>query len=286
MAASPRGRRLALAHCLNDERTPAGALVFRVRVNRIWRQLFGKGLVDPTDNLGVTGAKPTHPELLDWLATQFVRDGRRLKPLLKTLMTSSAYRQSSTEYSVLSTQYSVDPDNRLLWRMPLRRLESEIIRDSILAVSAKLDCTMGGPPIPIDLKPDGSLAPKDGDRPRRSVYLLARRNYHPTLLGVFDQPALTTNCTGRQASAVVLQPLTMLNDPFVAARAVDIASRIGAMAKPDQEIEMAFRYILGRSPTASERAIATKLFEHQRGNQPLAHLCHVLLNTSEFLYVP
>jgi mono/diheme cytochrome c family protein/cytochrome c553 len=280
------GRRLALAQCLNDEKTPAGALVLRVRVNRIWRHLFGKGLVEPSDNFGVTGAKPTHPELLEWLTTEFVRNDRQLKPFLMLLLTSSAYQQSSTEYSVMGTPNSTDPDNRLLWRMPLRRLESEIIRDSILVVSGKLDRSLGGPPISVDVKLDGSLVPKDGDRPRRSVYLLGRRNYHPTFLGVFDQPTLTTNCTGRQASAVVMQPLTMLNDPFMTARANDVAHRIQSLAKPGQEIDMTFRMVLGRPPTAKESAIALELIEHQRANRPLAHLCHVLLNTSEFLYVP
>jgi hypothetical protein len=140
------------------------------------------------------------------------------------------------------------------------------------------------------VKADGSLAPRDGDRPRRSVYLLARRNYHPTLLGVFDQPALTTNCTGRQSSAVVLQSLTLLNDEFVRTRAAAVAERV-ALAKPKTHVEAAFRLVLGRPPTASEARIAADLLESHRARREtpsgaLAHLCHVLLNTSEFLYAP
>ena len=282
------GRRLALARWLNDADTPAGSLVLRVRVNRVWRHLFGRGLVEPTDNLGRSGTPPTHPELLDWLAAEFVRNGRRLKPFLKLLVTSAAYRQASGGAGPAPAS---DPDNRLLWRMPLRRLESEVIRDSLLAVSGKLDLSLGGPPVPVDVKPDGSLAPRDGDRPRRSVYLLARRNYHPTLLGVFDQPALPTNCTARQTSAVVLQSLALLNDEFVRQQAAAVADGVSASATSGAEVEAAFRLVLGRPPTASEAKIATDLIEsHQkRGesrSQALTHLCHVLLNTSEFLYAP
>jgi hypothetical protein len=281
------GRRLALARWLADADTPAGALVLRVRVNRVWRHLFGRGLVEPTDNFGLSGETPKHPELLDWLAGEFVGGGRRLKPLLKLLVTSAAYRQAS---AAPGPAPAADPDNRLLWRMPLRRLEAEVIRDSLLAVSGNLDRTLGGPPVPVEVKADGSLAPRDGARPRRSVYLLARRNYHPTLLGVFDQPALTTNCTGRQSSAVVLQSLTLLNDEFVRTRAVAVAGRVAA-ASAGQEVEAAFRLVLGRSPTASEAKVAADLMETHRARREsrsgaLAHLCHVLLNTSEFLYAP
>jgi hypothetical protein len=284
-AAASSGRRLALAKWLNNADTPAGALVLRVRVNRILRHLFGRGIVESVDNLGVTGAKPSHPELLDWLAAEFLRGERRLKPFLRMLMTSAAYRQLSQVVD-RSPAKSSDPDNHLLWRMPLRRLESEVVRDSIIAVSGVLDSSMGGPPIPVEPKPDGSFIPKDGNNPRRSVYLLARRNYHPTLLGVFDQPVLTTNCTGRQGSAVVLQSLTMLNDRFMQEQAANVARRVKATAKPGQEIETAFRIVLGRLPKRDEHTIAAELIDKQSSRDPLAHLCHVLLNTSEFLYAP
>jgi Protein of unknown function (DUF1553)/Protein of unknown function (DUF1549) len=285
--AGSSNRRLALARWLTDDTTPARALVLRVRVNRVWRHLFGRGLVEPADNFGLTGEKPTHLELLDWLATELARSGGRLKPFLRLVMTSAAYRQAS---AVSGPSPVPDPDNRLLGRMPLRRLESEVIRDSILAASGMLDQSLGGPPVPVDVKPDGSLAPRDGDRPRRSVYLLARRNYHPTLLGVFDQPVLTTNCTGRQTSAVVLQALTMLNDEFIRTQAATVADR-AAMAKPSDETDAAFRLVLGRPPTATEAKVAANLLaaHRARGESPrqaLAHLCHVLLNTSEFLYAP
>jgi hypothetical protein len=282
------GRRLALAGWLNNADTPAGALVLRVRVNRVWRHLFGHGLVGSASNFGLSGERPTHPELLDWLAGEFLRDGRRLKPFLRTLMTSAVYRQASARPGPAP---AADPDNRLVWRMPLRRLESEVIRDSLLAVSGALDPSLGGPPVPVNVKPDGSLAPRGGAPARRSVYLLARRNYHPTLLGVFDQPALPTNCTGRQSSAVVLQSLTMLNDEFVHTRAVAIAGRLVAATEPEAEVAAAFRLVLGRPPGATESAIAADLLGSHKArgetrSRALAHLCHMLLNTSEFLYAP
>jgi hypothetical protein len=300
-AGASSGRRLALAKWLTDWRSPAGALVLRVRVNRVWAHLFGKGLVETTDNLGLTGARPTHPELLEWLAGTYASEGGRLKPLLRVLVTSSVYRQSSRTEDTAARR--VDPDNRLLGRMRLRRLESEAVRDSLLAVSGRLDRTAGGPPVAVDPRPDGSFVVRDGSGAnRRSLYLLARRNYHPTILGVFDQPVLTTQCTGRTPSAVVLQPLTMLNDPFVRTQAEALAGRLAPAApagSPEGLIDAAFRTVLGRPPRPAETAWCADFLRQQetedraRGLAPaqasrqgVNHLAHVLLNTSEFLYVP
>jgi len=298
------GRRLALARWLTDVRTPAGALVLRVRVNRVWAHLFGKGLVETCDNLGVTGAKPTHPELLEWLAAEFAAHEGRLKPLLKLLMTSTVYRQASMDSAPEAAR--ADPDNRLLWRQRLRRLESEVVRDSILAVSGKLDCSAGGAPVPVEARPDGSFVIREKGLPtptsqwRRSVYLLARRNYHPTLLNVFDQPNLTTNCTCRTPSAVVLQSLTMLNDRVVLEQAEFLAERVARSAgTAEGRIDAAFQIVLARRPRPretgwcaellrrhGERYQAQKLPPDQAAQKALAHLCHTLLNTSEFLYAP
>jgi hypothetical protein len=300
------GRRLALAQWLTDTKSPAGALVIRVRVNRVWQQLLGRGIVETSENLGVTGAAPSHEALLEWLAADFVASGQRLKPLLKRIMLSSVYRQSSAQRA--DTSVEVDPDNDLLWRQRLRRLESEAVRDSILAVSGRLDRTLGGAPIPVEPRPDGSFVVKEEGLPtptsqyRRSIYLLARRNYHPTLLAVFDQPHMTTNCTHRASSAVVLQSLTMLNDKFVLERAEDIARRLEAQGiAPEQQIESTFRLVLGRMPTAGEvhwcrEAIDREIAVHQRedasctkeqaAQRALVRLCHTLLSTNEFLYLP
>ncbi len=327
--AGTSGRRLALARRLTDTKTPAGALVARVRVNRIWHHLFGRGIVATDDNFGTQGTPPTHPELLDWLATRFASGDWRLKPFLRLLMTSATYRQTSASPvepasaadpvktgSVASGNpasidpASIDPANDLLWRMRLRRLESEAVRDTILAVSAKLDRTPGGPPILTAAQPDGSITLKEDSLPtptakwRRSLYLLARRNYHPSVLGVFDQPVLATNCTARQSSAVVTQSLTMLNDAFVLEQADAFAERVlaesgGGGSDPGNAIDLAFRLALTRPPTPEEQQWSAELLHRQQDRaraggagaedarrQSFAQLCHVLLNSSEFLYVP
>jgi hypothetical protein len=283
-AGSSSGRRLALARWLTDPRTPAGALAVRVRVNRVWQHLFGRGIVATPDNFGVTGAKPTHPELLEWLACEFVAQGGRFKPLIRLLVTSSAYRQASAGVAIPA---SADPDNQLLWRMRLRRLESEAIRDAILAVSGQLDRTPGGPPVMTESRPDGQIVIKPPGSTRRSLYLLGRRNYHPTLLSVFDQPVLTTNCACRSPSAVVLQSLTMLNDDFVREQAGHLARRVHRHAgdTPERQVAAAFRIALGRKPTEREAGLCRETLK-QPGGEGLIRLCHILLNTSEFLYVP
>ena len=212
-------------------------------------------------------------------------------------MTSRVYRQSSSVAPNQTAASQFDPDNRLLWRMRLRRLESEIVRDAVLAVSGKLDTTFGGAPIPVEPRPDGTFVISDKNLPtptspwRRSLYLLARRNYHPTILAVFDQPNLTTNCTGRESSAVVLQSLTMLNDRFVLDHAEHLAARVGAATGSDvvKQIDLAFRITLGRPPRDSERVACEAAFanfaKQDSEEKALIQLCHTLLNTSEFLYV-
>ncbi|MBM4073498.1 MAG: DUF1553 domain-containing protein [Planctomycetes bacterium] len=298
-AAKPQGatsgRRLALAHWLTNPDSPASALVLRAQVNRVWQHLFGRGIVVSTDNLGVSGSRPSHPELLDWLASAYRANGGRLKPLLRLLVASAAYRQAAAgaENEVAQRR---DPDNRLLWRMPLRRLEAEAVRDALLVVSGKLDRSFFGEPIPTEGGADGRFIVKTAGLPanispwRRSIYLLARRNYHPTLLNVFDQPLMNTNCLGRSPSAVVLQSLTMLNDDFVVAQAHLVARRV--IANDDgQRISAAYGLVLGRAPRPGEMELCREYLARQRAtlaNDQLAltHLCHMLLNTSEFLYVP
>ena len=300
------GRRRALAKWLTNPESAAGSLVIRVRVNRIWQQLFGRGIVSTTDNFGVTGAQPTHPELLEWLGRAFVADGERLKPFLKRIMSSSTYRQSSVRNDEHSQQ--VDPDNRLLWKQRVRRLESEAVRDSLLAVSGKLDRSVGGVPVPVEPRPDGSFVlKKEGlatptSAFRRTVYLLSRRNYHPTLLNVFDQPNLATNCSERSISAVVLQSLTMLNDAFVLEQADAFGDRVLKNGDTrDVRIASAFELAFSRQPTTNEaewcaaamnrevefhRQTNPACTEIEAENRAMIRICHTLLNTSEFLVIP
>src|SRR5262245_3679531 len=293
------GRRLALARWLTDQGTPANALLVRTQVNRVWQRLFGKGIVATSDNLGISGARPTHPELLDWLASEFSAREGRLKPLLKQIMLSTAYRQSSV---VAADALKIDPANQWLGRMPLRRLEAEIIRDAMLAVSGKLDAKLGGPPAPLENRPDGLIVVQDAGKHRRSIYVLARRNYAPTLLNVFDQPFMTTNSVCRTPSAVVLQSLAMLNDAFVLEQAGAIAQRILTQKDadtPERQVETAYLLVLGRPPSQWEQTHCSTFLQRQADRiqtgkmlvsearrQALVNLCHVILNTSELLYVP
>jgi hypothetical protein len=294
--AQSSGRRTALARWLTR---PDHPLTSRVYVNRVWQRYFGEGIVATSDNLGHLGARPTHPELLDWLATEFVQSGWKTKALHRLIVTSSAYRQSSAP---VPGAEAIDPGNQLLWRMRLRRLESEAIRDALLSVGRRLDATMGGPPVPIEPLPDGLVVvPEKGSAAasRRSLYLFARRNYNLTLLSVFDQPVMATNCTRRIHSAVPLQSLTLLNDAFLLEQADHFAARV-ALASDGMEkrIDSAFRLAFARKPTPKETAssaaflrklqerfAAQKLSPSQAEKKALAGLCHMLMCANEFLYV-
>jgi hypothetical protein len=309
------GRRLALAQWITTPNSRAAALLARVMVNRLWQHLFGEGIVPTPENLGLSGEPPTHPELLEWLGSEFARTGWRIKPMLKLMMTSTAYRQASRVDPVVvgrignpshkGDPQKVDPSNQLLWKMRLRRLEAEAIRDSILAVSGQLDAKMGGPPILTNALKDGMVVIDDkhlanpADKKRRSVYLLFRRAFNLSMLTVFDQPQVSVNCTRRDASAVPLQALAMLNDAFVAEQAVQFAGRVKRLAG-DSRLEAtraAFRLALARTPTPAEEEICSGLLERQArtfreakaapadaDHKALVQLCHMLLNTSEFLY--
>ncbi len=317
-AGATSGRRLALARWVTDWDSPAGGLAARVYVNRAWQALFGHGIVETTENLGMSGAEPSHPELFEWLACRFVADGRRLKPLLKQIMMSSVYCQASADSSAGAQSAdprpaqappgaAVDPANRLMWHMPLKRLQAEIVRDAILSASGQIDLSLGGPPLPLENRPDGSVVIKEKELPapnaacRRSLYVLARRNYHLSILNVFDQPAMAMNCPHREQSAVVLQSLTMLNDEWIHKQAEHFARRVLATARDDSSqarIEQAFRIALARSPSPSEAEWSRQLLEQHAAEltaaktpgspaeAALAQLCHMLLNSNEFLYVP
>ena len=304
------GRRLALARWLTEPNTRVSSLVARVQVNRVWQALFGRGLVESSGDFGVQGTPPSHPELLDWLAAEFVRAGWHQKQIIRTIVTSSVYRQASAithtnQKSKIKNPKPLDPDNRLLWRMPLRRLESESIRDSLLAISGRLDRTMGGPPVQMKAHADGRIEvdverlARPSDRWRRSIYLVTRRGYSDTLLDVFDQPSIQTTCSRRQVSAIPLQSLTMLNDKGSFETAELLANQILASKPTDDRrtIRDLYRQVLCRSPQDRESKLCRQaLDEHrafyrnkghdeQRANRDaIIELAHTLLNTSEFLY--
>lgn len=304
-AGETSGRRLAVAQQVTAPDTIASALVTRVYVNRLWQEMFGLGIVPTSDNFGVSGSLPTHPELLEWLTTEFIRAGWKTKPLIKLMVMSHAYQQTSNR-PAFPTAEQADPENHLLWRARLRRLPSEMVRDRILAVSGALDETMGGAPVPLLARPDGKIVvnmqtlPTPTSHLRRSMYIMNRRNYHLSLLATFDQPLLVTNCTLREPAAIVTQSLTLLNDDFVIQQAQTFATRTldTAAALPENRIITAFQLALNRPPSDSERELFTGLFNRhaerfrtaglaaeQIDQKALTEVCHMLLNANEFLYV-
>lgn len=306
-ATSPR---LVLAQQLTAPDSPAAALVARVLMNRVWQQLFGRGLVATTANLGVSGARSTHPELLDWLAGEFIRNGWQLKPMIRLIVTSSTYHQQSssvaTDPALAARSQQADPANDLLWHQRLRRLESEMVRDALLATSGELDDRIGGPPVLTAVRPDGTVGvatnklTSPADAFRRSLYLLQRRTYHPSLLAAFDQPLLNANCVQRTTSATVSQSLALLNDGFVTDRASALARRVcAARLDTASRVDLAFRLVLARPPGAEETRWCHALAEREgvrlltsgatlesAREAALARVCHTLLNTSEFLCIP
>jgi mono/diheme cytochrome c family protein len=296
---STSGYRLALAEWLTSPDQP---LTARVIVNRLWQGHFGAGIVATADNFGEMGSGASHPELLDWLAVDFVKNGWKAKRLHKQIMLSSVYRQSSNRGDNPSAERAstADPDNRLLWRAPLRRLEAEALRDSILAVAGRLDDSLGGPPVELTARPDGlQLAGDDGPTARRSVYLLARRTWPATFLSVFDFPNIDTTCTRRTPSATPLQSLTLMNSEFLLRNARATAERLGSPeAPPDELVRRAYEILFARPPSDAERALAlthlgeqaslytkANASESQAREHALENLVHMLMSTDEFLYV-
>jgi hypothetical protein len=300
------GRRAALARWVTQKDSRAAGLVARVMVNRIWQHLFGQGLVRTPENFGAQGDAPTHPELLEWLAADFMTKARwQIKPLVRELLLSAAYQQASRTGGQAAGSAQSDPENKLLWRLPAKRLEAEAIRDCILSVSGRLDSVMGGPPVLLVARPDGlvvvdrSKLTRSADANKRSVYLLSRRAYNLSLLTVFDRPLFAVNCPKRDASVIPLQSLTMLNDQFVADEAVHFAARVASQSPPTsgEAVRRAFSLALGRRPDSSEIQRCKDYLDRQHAafktagdsdavasRQALVELCHTLFNTSEFLY--
>ncbi len=306
------GRRLAFARWLTQ---PDHPLTARVMVNRIWYHHFGRGIVATLDNFGKTGSPPSHPELLDWLATEFVARGWSIKSMHRLIMTTSTYRQASrlriadrglrneepsaNPQSAFRNPQSVDPDNVLLWRQRLRRLEAEALRDAVLNVSGTLNPQLYGPPVPMVRQGGGEVVTPAGPAgDRRSVYLQVRRSQPLTFLQAFDQPVLETNCTHRETSTVSSQALTLLNSDFMTRQAEAFARRVLSEAPADPATH-ALKVAFGRVATARERErfgafLTTQAQRHAGaiGMQPeearrraVVDLCHMLLSANEFAYV-
>ncbi|MFM7056525.1 MAG: PSD1 and planctomycete cytochrome C domain-containing protein [Planctomycetota bacterium] len=298
------GRRLAYARQLTDGTHP---LLARVLVNRVWMHHFGRGLVATAADFGVRGERPSHPELLDWLATEFMNHNWSLKHLHRVILRSTAWQQSVARRPELDV---IDPDNRLLGRMSIRRLEAETVRDSLLAISGQLNPRMYGKPAPVspdDIgqfviaidtrdsagRPSGKVESLNGDEFRRSLYVQSRRSMPLGVLEPFDLPRMTPNCEARTASTSPSQSLLMLNHPFPAQQAEAFAKRLQELSDaPATRIQLAWKTIFGRSATDTDLQSATRFLTEAASSgtssdesTPLGKLCHAMFCSNSFLYV-
>jgi len=306
------GRRTALANWLASADNP---LVARVMVNRIWHYHFGQGIVATPSDFGVQGDPPTHPELLDWLVTEFVRDGWSIKKLHRLIVTSSTYRQSTAPRPA---EAKADPDDNLLWRFPRKRLEAEIIRDSALAVAGVLNPKMGGPgvfpeiPAGMEVRGGWTVAKNAAERNRRSVYIFVRRNTRYPMLEAFDMPDPYETCPRRYRTTTPSQALMLLNNGLTIQWAQRLAGRVlnqGASNR-NEMIVAAYRLAYCRHPSPEEMQDVGEFLDRQesiiadriakgevvsfpeppgkklRDQQAaaLVDLCHVLMNSNEFVY--
>ncbi len=280
-------RRKALAEWIT---APDQPLLARVMVNRIWQGHFGEGLVSTPNDFGRQGEPPSHPKLLDWLATEFTSHNYSIKHMHRVILQSSAYRMASLPQP---ENARIDPDNRYFWRMNRRRLEAEEVRDAALYAAGALNGKMGGPPIAVPLTKEERGGMRDfsqwpvssdpADFDRRSVYLMVKRSFRLPMLETFDAPDTTFSCARREASTVAPQALALLNSEFTAKQSARLAARLqreyggntGAL------VDAGFRLTLGRAPAPEERAKALQFLERN----PLPSLCLLWFNLSEFLYV-
>ncbi|HEX5271237.1 MAG TPA: DUF1553 domain-containing protein, partial [Gemmataceae bacterium] len=301
--AATTGRRSVLARWLTS---PDNPLTARVMVNRLWQGHFGRGIVATPGDFGAQGERPTHPELLDWLACEFVARGWSVKQMHRLMVTSAAYRQTSAACGL-----AIDPDNHLLWRQNRRRLEGEALRDAMLSVSGLLNAKAGGrsafPELPEELSatPGWRVSPDPAERHRRSVYVFAKRNQRYPLFSAFDAPDANETCSRRYATTTAPQALMLLNGRITLEIARAFAERVLAETggDPAKVIDRAHRLALGREPDAGERATLRSFLDRETallkgrklpsapaGADPafaaaVADLCHALLSVNEFLYV-
>lgn len=315
-SADSSGRRAAFARWLSE---PDHPLTSRVIVNRLWQRHFGKGIVGTPSDFGVKGERPTHPDLLDWLAAELVAKGWSLKSIQRLMVTSATYRQSSAPESNLSANRAgkADPSNAYLWHQRVRRRDAESIRDAALQASGRLNPRMFGesacPELPPSIRTNSRAWDPDAkieDRDRRSVYVFNRRNLEYPLFAAFDSPNRVLSCAARNCTTSAPQALLMLNGEFAVQQAQALAGRL--LAEPDGQrnfVKHAYLAMLKREATAHEVSFAELFLEQQEqriaraGTAPqvlpepkpdgvsaaagaaFVDLCHALLNSAEFLYV-
>ena len=279
-------RRQRFAQWLTD---PAHPLTARVMVNRLWQQHFGTGLIDTPSDFGANGGRASHPELLDWLASEFVRRSWSLKQMQQLIVTSAAYRQSSQSTAAVATQAGeVDADNRLLWRFPARALEGEVTRDSLLALSGALNRSVGGPSFQAFTTTQLNTFFYhlfDKDEPaynRRSIYRMHVITGRSPFLDALDCPSPSVTTPKRRPTVTPLQALALMNDGFVVRQSEQFAARLAVQSQePSEQVTLAFEAVLSRPPRAEE-LVACVAIAKEHG---LATVCWGLFNTSEFLYL-
>jgi cytochrome c553 len=294
--AKQTGRRLAFAKWLTKHDHP---LTARVIVNRIWKHHFEHGIVASLDNFGIAGASPTHPELLDWLAVEFVDNGWSIKSMHRLILNSATFRQVSDVSDRASER---DPENRLLSRMPLRRMDAETLRDSLLAVAGRLRNRPFGPADGVSKRADGLVTSNAVNNMwRRSVFVIKRRTERLTILDNFDRPRMSPNCVERNVSTVATQALHLLNNSMVHQLADALATRVArGENSPKQQIDRIYELTTGGIPDADERRAVlesyTRLFERWSEanskdspvdvqHRVLTNLCHAMMNSASFLYI-
>ena len=263
-------RRATLSRWITDPEDGAGSLAARVMMNRLWQHHFGRGLVSTPNDFGVSGERPSHPELLDWLASSLVEHGWTLKRMHKLIMTSQTYMQSGDHDE---SRAVIDRENAMLWRRVPQRLEAEAIRDSMLAVSGKLDPTQFGP---------GSL---DQNMSRRSVYFFIKRSQLIPMMMLFDWPEHLVSIGQRPVTTIAPQALMFMNSPQGRDYATAFAKRLPTDA-PENTVREAWRLAFSRAPDAAESAASVNFLKQQPdANQAVINLSQTILSMNEFVYV-
>ena len=289
LGADVKNPRTELAKWITSDDNP---LTARVAANRIWLQHFGRGLVATPNDFGRMGQRPTHPELLDYLANQLVEGGWRAKPLHRMIVLSDTYRQSAIVTDDAAAKEK-DPDGKLYWKFPKRRLEAEEIRDAMLAATGRLNLKTGGPGVMIPVQPEliqlmykpeqWVVAEDKKEHDRRSMYLIAKRNLRLPFMEVFDSPDMLISCPRREASTHAPQALELLNGRIANEMADALAARITEHAGKDRskQADLAWRWVAGRAPTAAERKLSMDFL----ASQPLREYALAMFNLNAFLYV-
>jgi len=269
---------------------PDHPLVARVMVNRLWQGHFVRGIIGTPNDFGRQGDPPTHPELLDWLAVEFVERGWSLKAMHRLIMLSNTYQMSS---AFDPANAKIDGDNRYFWRMNRRRLEAEMLRDAVVSAAGTLNLKIGGPPVIPPLSDEEKAGLKDvsqwpvnsdpAEHTRRGVYLYVKRSFRMPMFEAFDMPDTSVSCERRNVTTVAPQALALLNNEFMNEQAGKFASRLKREhgENPSKWVDAAWHIALGRAPRDNEKQQALEFL----AKQPLERFCLVMFNMNEFVYV-